>query len=62
MRQEEKQGRTHKLAQDEGMARFYLSLSGAMLDLLHYLTKEVPEPFLVSVRVPASRSHSQGLE
>ncbi|MPC17927.1 Ubiquitin conjugation factor E4 B [Portunus trituberculatus] len=43
---EQQQSRQRLLATDERQCRSYLTLARETVDMMHYLTKEVPDPFL----------------
>lgn len=44
--EEQKESRLRQLATDERMCKSYLTLARETVDMLHYLTQRVPEPFL----------------
>uniref|UniRef100_UPI00358E0FF2 ubiquitin conjugation factor E4 B isoform X2 n=1 Tax=Myxine glutinosa TaxID=7769 RepID=UPI00358E0FF2 len=44
--QEQQQSRTSQLSQDERQCRSYLMLAMETLDMFHYLTKQVQQPFM----------------
>ena len=43
---EQKETRLRQLATDERMCKSYLTLARETVDMLHYLTQHVPDPFL----------------
>ena len=43
---EQKESRLRQLATDERMCKSYLTLARETVDMLHYLTQHVPDPFL----------------
>ncbi|KAB7497984.1 Ubiquitin conjugation factor E4 B [Armadillidium nasatum] len=43
---EQQQSRQRQLSTDERQCRSYLTLARETVDMMHYLTKEIPEPFL----------------
>lgn len=49
---EAQQARQRQLSQDERQCRSYLTLARETVDMLHYLTADVPEPFLRPVSHP----------
>lgn len=49
---EAQQARQRQLSQDERQCRSYLTLARETVDMLHYLTADVPEPFLRPVSRP----------
>merc|ERR1719422_2442493 len=44
--QEQQQGRLRTLAQDERQCRSYLTLARETVEMFHYLTQDIVEPFL----------------
>ena len=44
--EEQKETRLRQLATDERMCKSYLTLARETVDMLHYLTQHVPDPFL----------------
>ncbi|XP_002737351.1 ubiquitin conjugation factor E4 B [Saccoglossus kowalevskii] len=56
MTQDEQEGKRRQLSTDERQVRSYLTLAGETLDMFHYLTQKITEPFLrpeLAVRLAA---------
>ena len=47
--QDQQQSKTRQLAMDERQCRSYLTLAVETVDMFHYLTEKIKQPFLVEV-------------
>lgn len=47
--QEQKQAKQRQLAQEERQCRSYLTLGTETVDMFHYLTQKIKEPFFYTV-------------
>ncbi len=49
--QEQQQAKQRQLAQEERQCRSYLTLASETVDMFHYLTERIVEPFLTMVSI-----------